>query len=103
MSILWAPGDDLSPWREALRNGEAALPLQYRMLRWWSSRAVAELFPAATTGSDGRFILRGIGRERIAGVVIEGPKIRTTHEQVVTAREPSRRVPNFRNQVLPPS
>jgi hypothetical protein len=95
VSILWAAGEDLSSWREALRAGEAATPLQYRMLRWWSSRAVAELFPAAATGSDGRFVLRGIGHERIAGVVIEGPNIRTTHEQVVIAREITRRVLMF--------
>jgi hypothetical protein len=95
VSILWAPGEDLSPWRQALRAGEAATPLQYRMLTWWSSQAVAELFSVATTGFDGRFIVRGIGRERIAGIVIEGPNIRTTHEQVVTAREITRRVPMF--------
>ena len=48
-----------------------------------------------TTGADGRFSIRGIGRERIAGILIEGPSIRTTIDNVVTRRDPTIRVPDF--------
>ncbi len=95
VSIIWLPGEDLSPWREALRAGEGAYSLQYRLMKTWSSRRGAELFPAVTTGADGRFRIRGIGRERIAGILIEGPAVRTTIENVVTRRDPTIRVPDF--------
>ncbi len=77
-SILWTPEEDLTRWREALLAGEAAYPARARFLKVWSSLAVSELLPTATTGADGRFTLRGIGRERIAGILIEQPSIRTT-------------------------
>ena len=95
VSIIWQPGEDLSAWREALRAGEGAYPLQYRLMKTWSSRRGAELFQAVTTGADGRFQIRGIGRERIAGILIEGPSVRTTMENVVTRRDLTIRVPDF--------
>ena len=53
------------------------------------------LLPATTTGADGRFTLRGIGRERIAGILIEQPSIKTTIERVVTRRDPTLHMPDF--------
>ena len=38
------------------------------------------LFPAVKADEQGRFTLRGIGRERIASLLISGPKIETTYE-----------------------
>ena len=56
---------------------------------------MGDLFPATTTGADGRFTFRGMGRERIAGIRIEGPGIRATIERVVTRRDPTMRTPDF--------
>ncbi len=94
-SILWTPEEDLTQWRDALRAGEAGYPARFRLLKSWSSLAISTLMPTATTGSDGRFSLRGIGRERIAGVLIEEPSIRTTIEHVVTRPDQTLRVPDF--------
>ncbi len=94
-SILWTPVEDLTRWREALLAGEAAYPARGRFLKVWSSLAVSELRPTATTDSDGRFTLRGVGRERIAGILIEQPSIRTTVERVVTRRDATLHVRDF--------
>jgi RNA polymerase sigma factor (sigma-70 family) len=95
VSISWVPEKDLSRWREALRSGEPAYPLYHSLLKTWSSGPGGELFAATKTGPDGRFTLRGIGRERIAGILIEGPSIRTTIENVVTGRDTTVRVQDF--------
>ena len=95
VSIGWSPEEDLTRLREAFRAKEGAYEVESRFLKSWSSLAVGDLFPATTTGADGRFTFRGIGRERIAGIRIEGPAIRTTFERVVTRRDPTMRMPDF--------
>ncbi len=95
VSISWLPGEDLSRWREALRSGEPAYPLYHSLLKTWSNGPGGELFAATKAGPDGRFTLRGIGRERIAGILIEGPSVRTTIENVVTQRDPTVRCRDF--------
>jgi hypothetical protein len=40
--------------------------------------------PAASTRPDGRFTVRGIGRERVAVLKVEGPTIRTMEASVMT-------------------
>src|SRR5262249_29943852 len=42
---------------------------------------------AATTGADGRFKLTGIGRDRIAQILISGPGIATTQAYVFSRPE----------------
>ncbi|HEY3964109.1 MAG TPA: carboxypeptidase regulatory-like domain-containing protein [Planctomycetaceae bacterium] len=42
------------------------------------------LIPVVHTGEDGRFTLHGIGRERIAELLISGPGIETSEERVRT-------------------
>jgi RNA polymerase sigma factor (sigma-70 family) len=95
VSIRWPSGKDLTQWRDAVRAGDGVYTVEFRFLNSWSSLAVADLFPATTTGADGRFTVRGIGTERIAGLRIEGPSIRTTFERVVTRLDPTMRVPDF--------
>jgi RNA polymerase sigma factor (sigma-70 family) len=85
------PGaDDLAPLLDALkRKTDASLPPE----NFSSGTATAlrcQEFPtlpqAATTDADGRFHLGGIGRERMAVVLIEGPGI-ATHEVRILTRE----------------
>ncbi len=95
VSIGWSPGEDLTRLRDALSANEGAYEVEARFLKSWSSLAVGELFPATTTGADGRFTVRGIGRERIAGIRIEGPGIRATIERVITRSDATLRVPDF--------
>ena len=95
VSIRWSTGGDLTQLLEVVRAQEGAYQAEGRLLKTWSSLAVGELLPAATTRADGRFSVRGIGRERIAGVRIDGPSIRTTIERVVTRRDAAIRVPDY--------
>src|SRR5207302_116004 len=41
-------------------------------------RDVGRIFPPATTDTDGRFRLGGVGRERVVALRIEGPTIVST-------------------------
>ncbi|SRR5579883_1083038 len=53
-------------------------------LTWLYSPAFDLLFPPVTTGADGRFVIKGIGRERIVQLRIEGPTIATQEVDVMT-------------------
>jgi RNA polymerase sigma factor (sigma-70 family) len=74
---------DLRSWLEALKAGKQnPNNLEENDFTALSSQALARLFPAVMTGADGRFQIKGIGRERIATLRVEGPTIAT---QVVMA------------------
>src|SRR5207245_198563 len=49
-----------------------------------ASPTVAMLFPPVTTGADGRFTLKGIGRERIVSLHVQGPTIATQTFKAMT-------------------
>jgi len=78
-SISAPAGGDLTPWINAARAKEMTyyeLESKYLKLQI----PLHSNFPAAkklTTGSDGRFMLRGIGRERVVELRVESPAIRT--------------------------
>jgi hypothetical protein len=87
---------DISRWIAKARKGAAGMTWQG--LRAWqvdgntrSSRSgprepIAKI--QATTGTDGRFILKGVGRDRIADVMVSGPGIATTKAQIFSRDEP---------------
>ncbi len=54
------------------------------------------LVPAVVTGADGRFRIKGVGRERIAGLQIEGPTIETRLVMALTRPGPTMRVPLYK-------
>ncbi len=45
--------------------------------------------PSVRTGSDGRFRLTGIGRDRVVTVIVEGPSIEQSLAMVFTAADPA--------------
>jgi protocatechuate 3,4-dioxygenase beta subunit len=49
--------------------------------------------PPVSTGADGKFLLKGIGRERIATLQVEGPTIEMKHIEVVTRSTRTIRIP----------
>jgi protocatechuate 3,4-dioxygenase beta subunit len=65
-----------------LKAGKRGHGLEH--VAWLYSPAFDLLFPPVTTGADGRFVMKGIGRERIALLRIEGPTIATQEVQVMT-------------------
>jgi beta-lactamase regulating signal transducer with metallopeptidase domain len=97
-SISTAPGGDLAPWIAAVAAREGTLnDLAFRYLkdiRAPQSDRLPEM-PPVTTTPDGRFMIRGIGRERLADLIVEGPTIRTLEASVMTRKGESVRVPMF--------
>ena len=61
----------------------------FQMFTRWLPASLSMLIPPAKTGADGRFQLRGAGRERIVSLLIQGPKIQTRVLQVMTRVGPS--------------
>jgi protocatechuate 3,4-dioxygenase beta subunit len=98
VSILWHPSGKLDEWLDALKAEQVAFPVQYRLLRWWSSDDVPSLHPAVETDGQGRFTLKGIGRERVVSLLISGPGIETRFEYAATREMPAARYPDFDRQ-----
>ncbi len=95
VGILWCPSGNLDEWLSALKTEKAAYPVQDRMLRSCSRGDFTSIFPAVTADREGRFTLRGIGRERIARLLVSGPRIETRFEFVVTRDMPAVKVAAF--------
>jgi hypothetical protein len=98
LGIVWHPSGTLDEWIAALAAEKVAYPVQYRLLRMWANDDVPSLYPAAATDRDGRFTLRGVGRERLAALLISGPGIETRFEYVATREMPTVKVPDFDRQ-----
>ncbi len=86
---------DLTDWLAALKAAKE----KHENVKWWDywewlySPAFDLLFPPVTTGSDGRFEMKGIGRERMARLRIEGPTVATQKIEVMTRATETIRVP----------
>ncbi|HTU93116.1 MAG TPA: sigma-70 family RNA polymerase sigma factor [Gemmataceae bacterium] len=78
--------DDLTTWHAAVKAGRKETDrysVNWLHLIELYSLAFDLLIPPVTTGRDGRFQIKGIGRERLARLRIEGPTIAT---QIVTVQ-----------------
>jgi RNA polymerase sigma factor (sigma-70 family) len=77
---------DLTPWIKAANAREGtSYDLEYRYLKF--DLSLNPNFPVpsrVTTGPDGRFTLRGIGRDRVAELRVEGETICTMEVAVLT-------------------
>ncbi len=76
--------EDLAAFVETLKASKDGYPVENEFLTHFDETALAQLFVPASTGADGRFQFRGIGRERIAVFEISGPTIETRHVRVMT-------------------
>ncbi len=83
------PTEDLSAWLSATRGNPNAANRSFSMFTRWLPASLAMLIPPVKTDADGRFQLRGAGRERIVSLLIQGPKIQTRVFQVMTRVGPS--------------
>jgi hypothetical protein len=81
---------DLTTFAEALKTSKDGEPVEIDHLTHLDSPAIARLFPVVSTDADGRFQLKGIGRERIAIVEISGPTIESRQARLLT--RPSNRI-----------
>ncbi len=84
--------EDLTQWVEAAERGEDYDTTRRLMDRGPWMNKIDTVMPTATTGADGRFCLRGIGRERIAELSIEGPGIASDRVYARTRPGPTLRL-----------
>ncbi|HEY7154923.1 MAG TPA: carboxypeptidase-like regulatory domain-containing protein, partial [Gemmataceae bacterium] len=85
---------DLTDWLAALKaRKENPGTIDANYLTRLYNPAFDLLFPPVTTGADGRFEMKGIGRERIAHLRIEGPTIATQEVWVMTRASEKVRLP----------
>jgi hypothetical protein len=88
VSLLFTPqprSEDLTAWLTALKaNKFNPQAVDAANLRIYYSPSFDLLFPPVTTGSDGRFRLAGIGRERLARLRIDGPTIASQEVDAMT-------------------
>ncbi|HLN30607.1 MAG TPA: hypothetical protein VK395_22900, partial [Gemmataceae bacterium] len=67
---------DLTPWLEALEaNKQDGYPIEFRFLDSVSLPPAMAVFPTLVTDREGRFQLKGGGRERLVGLTFQGPTI----------------------------
>ncbi|MGP0063333.1 MAG: hypothetical protein ACLQGP_06980 [Isosphaeraceae bacterium] len=85
---------DLTPWIKAANAGEGTIyDLAYHYLKFEMAFANLPVPSRVTTGQDGRFTLRGIGRERVAELRVEGETIRTMEAAVLTRTDAPVKLP----------
>jgi RNA polymerase sigma factor (sigma-70 family) len=76
---------DLTAFLQALKsNKEEGYPAENQFLDHFVHPGISSLFPKVQTDADGRFQLKGIGRERIAIMNISGPTIEANQVRVMT-------------------
>ena len=81
IQINASPLNDLGPWLAAVERKEGdGWELEHRYL----SRYTLEPSPTVTTDAEGRFRITGIGRNRVAWLQLEGPKVVSQQLRVLT-------------------
>ncbi len=95
VGILRHPSGRLDAWLEAVEAERSAFQVEYRLLKSWTGDDLPSFFPPLTTDRQGRFTLKGVGRERIASLLISGPGIETRFEYVATRSMPTLKFPAF--------
>ena len=85
---LWSPpGGDLTPWLDAVKADEdnlLNLGYKYLSIRLPEIERDPAMIPPTTTGGDGRFTIKGVGRERLAELKVVGRGLSDTGAEVIT-------------------
>jgi hypothetical protein len=76
VSVFESPTGELAAWLSDARSRGSRGP--------WSGLISFPIEVSATTGPDGRFRLGGVGRDRVAELVVSGPRIATDRLYAVT-------------------
>jgi RNA polymerase sigma factor (sigma-70 family) len=87
--FFWpAKGGDLAAWHADLKEKRVGWATIREHLvgldGLWMGRDVGRVLPNAVTDDEGRFRLKGIGRERVVALHVEGPTIATTEFWAIT-------------------
>jgi RNA polymerase sigma factor (sigma-70 family) len=81
------PNGGLAPVLEALRKFDLEPYRRTHPRIWPNNLAAAEAIPPATTGADGRFTLKGVGRDRQANLAATGPGMEAVQWTVLNSDE----------------
>ncbi|MGD9855903.1 MAG: M56 family metallopeptidase, partial [Planctomycetaceae bacterium] len=85
----------LDAWEAAAKEDKADFySLRQHTPHTTNGPQMQSVIPDVTTGADGRFTLRGIGRERVAQLLISGPGIETNQVKTRTRDGETIEVPN---------
>lgn len=98
IDILASPTGNLDAWLARLAREREAYPVQYGMLKSSPGLDPKSLPATTTTDRDGRFTIAGVGRERIATLLIAGPGIATTCQYAATRSMPAQKYPSWLRQ-----
>ena len=77
--------EDLNAWAEALKGAKEACTLESRFLgKRASLNLLGNILPPRKTGANGRFVLKGVGNERMVTLRVEAPDVETSIINIVT-------------------
>jgi RNA polymerase sigma factor (sigma-70 family) len=79
-----SPDGTLDKWLAAVKASRDDIGNEYQYLPMFAHRDLAHFFPPVRTDKGGRFQIKGIGRERVASLIVEAPAIETRGINVVT-------------------
>jgi protocatechuate 3,4-dioxygenase beta subunit len=75
----------LTAWLDALKADKSdGIALEVKHMTALPTHDLGDLYPPVTSGADGRFQIKGVGRERVAELRIERPTIETSQVRVRT-------------------
>jgi RNA polymerase sigma factor (sigma-70 family) len=74
----------LDKWLEAVKSGADGMRDERDHLTMFAHIDLPHCFPPVETDREGRFEIKGIGRERVAALIIEAPAVETREVNVVT-------------------
>ena len=98
VGILWHPSGKLDEWLEALKTEKVGYPVPVPDAPLLVERRHPVAVPGGHDRPRGRFTLKGVGRERIASLLISGPGIETLFEFAATRDMPTVKVADFDRQ-----
>jgi RNA polymerase sigma factor (sigma-70 family) len=98
ISIRGSSLGSLDAWLKAIQERNEVGNLEYEFLRTRiESQPDPPVIPPVRSDADGKFVIAGIGRERVGCLQIEGPTIETKRVHVRTRPGPVLRVPEYKN------
>jgi hypothetical protein len=99
LEVACPAGESLDGWLKAVEHPDDSHPPLYKFLPIsFRCQTDPPFIRPVTTGADGRFLVAGIGRERVATLEIQGPTIETVHVEVRTRPGATIRVPTYSNR-----
>jgi RNA polymerase sigma factor (sigma-70 family) len=86
--LLYFPKNgDLTPFLKGIKGGMRNADMIHLTTLW--SPAYGALIAPVTTGADGKFTIKGVGRERLVGLRIDGPTVVTRQIKAMTQPQES--------------